>query len=85
MDKSENQFAEDPRILELRAVRDQARLGGGTKRIEVQHTKGKLTARERLDLLLDQGTFNELEPFITHQPDEMGIGPVFAVPRLLQR
>ena len=73
MDMSENQRGEDPRILELRAVREQARLGGGTKRIEIQHAKGKLTARERLDLLLDPGTFNELEPFITHQPDEMGI------------
>jgi acetyl-CoA carboxylase carboxyltransferase component len=64
---------EDPRILELREVREKARLGGGEKRIEVQHAKGKLTARERLDYLLDPGTFNELEPFITHQPDEMGI------------
>lgn len=64
---------EDPRILELRAYREKARLGGGEKRIQVQHSKGKLTARERLDLLLDLGTFNELEPFITHPPDEMGM------------
>jgi propionyl-CoA carboxylase beta chain len=73
MDDKENQPTEDPRILELRAVREQARLGGGEKRIQIQHAKGKLTARERLDLLLDPGTFNELEPFITHPPDEMGI------------
>ena len=66
-------YEEDPRILELRAVREKAHLGGGEKRIEVQHSKGKLTARERLDLLLDSGTFNELEPFITHASDEMGI------------
>ena len=64
---------EDPRIIELRAVREKARLGGGIERIQKQHAKGKLTARERLDLLLDAGTFNELEPFITHQGDEMGI------------
>lgn len=64
---------EDPRIQELRQYRQQARLGGGPKRIETQHAKGKLTARERLDLLLDPGTFNELEPFITHRGDEMGI------------
>jgi acetyl-CoA carboxylase carboxyltransferase component len=64
---------EDPRILELRALREQARQGGGEERIARQHAKGKLTARERLNLLLDPGTFNELEPFITHQGDEMGL------------
>lgn len=64
---------EDPRVLELRAIREKARLGGGEERIAKQHEKGKLTARERLNLLLDPGTFNELEPFITHQGDEMGI------------
>ena len=64
---------EDPRVLELRALREKARLGGGVERIQAQHEKGKLTARERLEILLDPGTFNELEPFITHQGDEMGI------------
>ncbi len=65
---------EDPRILELRAMRDRARQGGGEDRIATQHAKGKLTARERLNLLLDPGTFNELEPYITHQADdEMGL------------
>jgi propionyl-CoA carboxylase beta chain len=62
---------EDPRILELRAMRAKAHLGGGEDRIAKQHAKGKLTARERLELLLDPGTFNELEPFITHQGGEM--------------
>lgn len=66
-------MAEDPRILELRAMREKARLGGGADRIATQHAKGKLTARERLVTLLDPHTFHELEPFITHQPDEMGI------------
>jgi propionyl-CoA carboxylase beta chain len=64
---------EDPRILELRQMREKAREGGGVKRVAAQHAKGKLTARERLDLLLDHGTFNELEPFITNQGDEMGM------------
>jgi propionyl-CoA carboxylase beta chain len=64
--------AEDPRILKLRAARARALLGGGEERIATQHAKGKLTARERLDLLLDPGTFNELEPFITHRSDELG-------------
>ncbi len=64
---------EDPRISELRALREKARLGGGLELIATQHAKGKLTARERLDILLDKGTFNELEPFITNLPDEMGM------------
>ncbi|MDD5468150.1 MAG: acyl-CoA carboxylase subunit beta [Anaerolineales bacterium] len=66
-------MSEDPRIDELRALREKARQGGGGERIATQHAKGKLTARERLELLLDPGTFHELEPFITHQGDEMGI------------
>lgn len=70
---SEDPNHEDPRILELRSVREKVRLGGGFDRIKTQHAKGKLTARERLDILLDPGTFNELEPYITHQGDEMGI------------
>ncbi len=52
------------RIQHLRAMRAQAQEGGGTKRIEAQHKKGKLTARERLDLLLDPGSFNELDMFV---------------------
>jgi len=57
----------DPRIEELRALRDKARLGGGQDRIDRQHAKGKLTARERLDALLDEGSFTELEPFVTQR------------------
>ena len=61
---------EDPRILELRKIREKARQGGGEDRVARQHARGKLTARERLEMLLDPGTFNELEPFITHQADD---------------
>ena len=64
---------EDPRILELRAMRAKARQGGGTDRIEKQHAKGKATARERVEMLLDPGTFNELEPFITSHLDDMSL------------
>jgi propionyl-CoA carboxylase beta chain len=64
---------EDPRILELRKTRARAQEGGGAERIAKQHAKGKLTARERLDLLLDPGTFNEIEPFITSSSDELGV------------
>lgn len=66
-------ITEDPRILELRAMRERARQGGGRDRIAAQHAKGKLTARERINLLLDPDTFNELEPFIVHERDEMGL------------
>ncbi len=57
----------DPKILELRRRREQARQGGGAKRIEQQHAKGKLTARERIDLLLDEGSFQELGLFVTQR------------------
>ena len=66
---------DDPRILELRRVRAKSREGGGADRIAKQHAKGKLTARERLNLLLDPDTFNEIEPFITSAGDELGLEP----------
>lgn len=59
---------DDPRINQLREMRARARQGGGEEKIARQHAKGKMTARERLDLLLDTGSFNELEPFITARP-----------------
>src|ERR1700730_111554 len=61
------------KILELRHMKEQAMLGGGKKRIEAQHKKGKLTARERLDLLLDPGSFNELDMFVTHRTSDFGL------------
>jgi propionyl-CoA carboxylase beta chain len=64
---------EDPRIEELREMRARVLQGGGQARIDAQHAKGKLTARERIDLLLDPGSFNELEPFLTNQGDESGL------------
>ncbi len=64
---------EDPRILELRKMRARTLEGGGADRIAKQKAKGKMTARERVEALLDPGTFNEIEPFITHQGDEMGL------------
>jgi propionyl-CoA carboxylase beta chain len=63
---------EDPRILVLRTMRYKARLGGGSDRIAIQHAKGKLTARERLDVLLDANTFQELEPFAAQEGDVEG-------------
>lgn len=64
---------EDPRVLELRAMREKVRLGGGQSRIDAQHAKGKMTARERIDAFIDAGTFHELEPYLTQQGDELGM------------
>jgi propionyl-CoA carboxylase beta chain len=57
----------DPKIERLRQLREQAREGGGQARMERQHAKGKLTARERVDRLLDPGTFRELDMFVAHR------------------
>ncbi|HEX4713455.1 MAG TPA: carboxyl transferase domain-containing protein, partial [Ktedonobacteraceae bacterium] len=54
-------------------MKEQAKLGGGQKRIDGQHKKGKLTARERLDLLLDPGSLNELDMFVTHRTNDFGL------------
>jgi acetyl-CoA/propionyl-CoA carboxylase carboxyl transferase subunit len=57
----------DDRIEELRALREEARKGGGEERIERQHDSGKLTARERIDYFLDEDTFTEFDQFRTHR------------------
>ena len=57
----------------LSRKREQAKQGGGPERIEAQHKRGKLTARERLDLLLDEGSFEELDPFVLHRATEFGL------------
>jgi len=62
----------DPRIEELRQKREKAQQGGGQARIDRQHAKGKLTARERLAILLDEGSFTELEAFTVQQNDPNG-------------
>jgi len=60
-------------LEELERRREVARLGGGTRRIESQHAKGKLTARERLDLLLDEGSFEEFDMFVEHRATDFGM------------
>lgn len=57
----------------LTELEKQAKAGGGEKRIQQQHARGKLTARERLDLILDPGSFEELDPFITHRTIDFGL------------
>ena len=64
----------DERLARLDAMRAESLLGGGAVRIERQHSWGKLTARERLDLLLDPGSFVELDAFVTHRSTEFGLG-----------
>jgi acetyl-CoA carboxylase carboxyltransferase component len=61
------------KLEELHQLREQALIGGGKQRIEAQHKKGKLTARERLDLLLDPDTFQELDMFATHRTTDFGL------------
>ena len=61
-------------ILEqLETRRAEARLGGGQRRIDIQHSKGKLTARERLDVLLDEDSFEEFDMFKAHRCAEFGM------------
>ncbi|MYE54863.1 MAG: methylmalonyl-CoA carboxyltransferase [Chloroflexi bacterium] len=63
----------DDALDDLNARREQGRLGGGARRIEAQHRRGKLTARERLDLLFDEGSFEELDAFAQHRAIEFGL------------
>ena len=60
-------------IEELEKRRENARLGGGQKRIDAQHQRGKLTARERIDLLLDENSFEELDMYVEHRCTDFGM------------
>jgi propionyl-CoA carboxylase beta chain len=60
-------------IAEMERRREAARMGGGQKRIDAQHAKGKLTARERLDVLLDEGSFEELDAYVEHDCIDFGM------------
>ncbi len=60
-------------IQKLQQMREQARLGGGQKRIDAQHAKGKLTARERIEVLLDPDSFEEWDMFVEHRNHDFGM------------
>jgi len=60
-------------LNELESRRTDARMGGGQRRVEAQHAKGKLTARERIDLLLDHGSFEEFDTFVAHRCTDFGM------------
>jgi propionyl-CoA carboxylase beta chain len=64
----------DPLRARLKSLEDQAEQGGGPERVAKQHKEGKLTARERVDLLLDPGSFTELDKFVTHRATDFGMG-----------
>ena len=61
------------RLEQLHEMRAKSRLGGGEERIEAQHQRGRMTARERIDLLLDRGSFRELDPFAIHRTHDFGL------------
>lgn len=66
----------EERVAELRRLKQEALLGGGEQRIAAQHDKKKLTARERLDLLLDPGSFEEMDMLVTHRSTNFGLDKV---------
>jgi len=64
----------DPKIQQLRELKAKSKQGGGQERIKAQRDKGKLTARERIEILLDDGSFREVDAFVTHKTTEFGLG-----------
>jgi acetyl-CoA carboxylase carboxyltransferase component len=64
---------QEQKIQELIELRERAKLGGGEKRIAAQHQKGKFTARERIDMLLDEGSFEEFDMFVSHRCIDFGL------------
>jgi len=65
--------AKEDRLKELRRLSEEAEAGGGPERREREHKAGKLTARERINLLLDEGTFEELDKFVRHRCNDFGM------------
>jgi len=63
----------NPRIQELQEKKDLSRQGGGSEKIKKQHQIGRLTARERIDLLLDKGSYREIDAFVEHRTTDFGI------------
>ena len=63
----------EDRLNELHKLKELSRLGGGLQRIEAQRARGKLTARERLNILLDENSFQEIDALVLHRGTEFGI------------
>jgi acetyl-CoA carboxylase carboxyltransferase component len=66
-------MSDDPKIQELRDLKAQTRVGGGPERIERQHKRGRMTARERIDLLVDRGSFREIDAFVVHRTHDFDL------------
>ena len=64
------------KIKELLNKREQSKLGGGEDKIKSQHDKGKLTARERIELLVDEGSFDEIDVFVKHRSGDFGLDKI---------
>ncbi len=64
----------DPKIQLVRDLKAKSKKGGGEARLEAQRKKGKLTARERIEILLDEGSFKEIDAFVTHRTTDFGLG-----------
>ncbi|MCK4261146.1 MAG: hypothetical protein KAX49_19380 [Halanaerobiales bacterium] len=69
-------MSKEQKIQELLAEKSRLMLGGGEKRIEKQHAKGKLTARERIQLLVDENSFVEVNLFVSHRCTDFGMEEV---------
>ena len=63
----------EDKLKHLKGLQEAAKLGGGQDRMDKQHQKGKLTARERIDLLLDPGSFEEIGQLVTHRSTDFGM------------
>jgi acetyl-CoA carboxylase carboxyltransferase component len=66
-------MTDNPKIQRLRQLKAESRQGGGVERIEAQHKRGRMTARERIDLLLDRGSFREIDAFVVHRTSDFGL------------
>ena len=66
-------MSDNPKIKQLSERKARTRLGGGADRIDAQHKKGRLTTRERLDILLDRGSFREVDAFVVHRTSDFGL------------
>ena len=71
-------MSKEAKLEKLAAMRETVILGGGEKKIEKQHQSGKMTARERINALLDEGSFVELDQFVTHRGTNFGMDKVEA-------
>jgi acetyl-CoA carboxylase carboxyltransferase component len=69
----DNQNTIDPKLTKLNELREESSKGGGENRINAQHKRGKLTAYERIELLFDDNTFEEIDPFVLHRSTDFGL------------